>query len=219
MSKQSDEMQRELEEIFDTFAHIHTADIPGIDLYMDQVTTFLQENLRGLSRDPDGDKFLTKTMINNYVKNKVLFPPVKKKYNRDHIMLLIVIYYMKSFLSIGDIRSILGPIMDRYAEIPLDRRKETADRRKEQGEHGEESLRIRDIYESVFSDIEAGLPRIREDMEESIQFASERFSDLPEAEREELQRFSLICRLSAEVYMRKIFIEKLLDAGNFPDKK
>ena len=109
--------------------------------------------------------------------------------------------------------------MDRYAEIPLDRRKETADRRKEQGEHGEESLRIRDIYESVFSDIEAGLPRIREDMEESIQFASERFSDLPEAEREELQRFSLICRLSAEVYMRKIFIEKLLDAGNFPDKK
>ena len=219
MSKQSDEMQRELEEIFDTFPHIHTADIPGIDLYMDQVTTFLQENLRGLSRDPDGDKFLTKTMINNYVKNKVLFPPVKKKYNRDHIMLLIVIYYMKSFLSIGDIRSILGPIMDRYAEIPLDRRKETADRRKEQGEHGEESLRIRDIYESVFSDIEAGLPRIREDMEESIQFASERFSDLPEAERDELQRFSLICRLSAEVYMRKIFIEKLLDAGNFPDKK
>lgn len=219
MSKQSDEMQRELEEIFDTFPHIHTADIPGIDLYMDQVTTFLQENLRGLSRDPDGDKFLTKTMINNYVKNKVLFPPVKKKYNRDHIMLLIVIYYMKSFLSIGDIRSILGPIMDRYAEIPLDRRKETADRRKEQGEHGEESLRIRDIYESVFSDIEAGLPRIREDMEESIQFASERFSDLPVEEREELQRFSLICRLSAEVYMRKIFIEKLLDAGNFPDKK
>ena len=219
MSKQSDEMQRELEEIFDTFPHIHTADIPGIDLYMDQVTTFLQENLRGLSRDPDGDKFLTKTMINNYVKNKVLFPPVKKKYNRDHIMLLIVIYYMKSFLSIGDIRSILGPIMDRYAEIPLDRRKETADRRKEQGEHGEDSLRIRDIYESVFSDIEAELPRIREDMEESIQFASERFSDLPVEEREELQRFSLICRLSAEVYMRKIFIEKLLDAGNFPDKK
>lgn len=219
MSKQSDEMQRELEEIFDTFPHIHTADIPGIDLYMDQVTTFLQENLRGLSRDPDGDKFLTKTMINNYVKNKVLFPPVKKKYNRDHIMLLIVIYYMKSFLSIGDIRSILGPIMDRYAEIPIDRRKETADRRKEQGEHGEDSLRIRDIYESVFSDIEAELPRIREDMEESIQFASERFSDLPVEEREELQRFSLICRLSAEVYMRKIFIEKLLDAGNFPDKK
>jgi rRNA processing protein Gar1 len=231
MSTQSEEMRRELEEIFDAFPHIHTNDIPGIDLYMDQVTTFLQDNLRGLSRDPEGDKFLTKTMINNYVKNKVLFPPVKKKYNREHIMLLIVIYYMKSFLSIGDIRSVLGPIMDRYAEIPMDRKKDTADRKKEpadrrkdsadrkkeQAERGEEPLRIRDIYESLFSDIEAELPRIREDMEESIQFASERFGDLPEEEREELQRFSLICRLSAEVYMRKIFIEKLLDAGNTQD--
>ena len=249
MSTQSEEMRRELEEIFDAFPHIHTNDIPGIDLYMDQVTTFLQDNLRGLSRDPEGDKFLTKTMINNYVKNKVLFPPVKKKYNREHIMLLIVIYYMKSFLSIGDIRAVIGPIMDRYAEIPMDRKKDTADRKKEPAdrrkdsadrkkeqaerrkespdskkdsadrkkepsERGEEALRIRDIYESLFSDIEAELPRIREDMEESIQFASERFGDLPEEEREELQRLSLICRLSAEVYMRKIFIEKLLDAGN-----
>lgn len=220
MSAQSEEMKRELDEIFDAFPHIHTTDIPGIDLYMDQVTTFLQENLRGLSRDPDGDKFLTKTMINNYVKNKVLFPPVKKKYNRDHIMLLIVIYYMKSFLSIGDIRSVIGPIMDRYAEIPVDRKKDTADRKKDtvdRQKENEQSLRIRDIYESVFSDIEAELPRIREDMEESIRFASERYSEAAEEEREELQRFSLICRLSAEVYMRKFFIERLLDAGNTPE--
>ena len=89
MSKQSDEMQRELEEIFDTFPHIHTADIPGIDLYMDQVTTFLQENLRGLSRDPDGDKFLTKTMINNYVKNDLFPSPVRKRYSRAHLYILI----------------------------------------------------------------------------------------------------------------------------------
>jgi len=220
MSAQSEEMKRELDEIFDAFPHIHTTDIPGIDLYMDQVTTFLQENLRSLSRDPDGDKFLTKTMINNYVKNKVLFPPVKKKYNRDHIMLLIVIYYMKSFLSIGDIRSVIGPIMDRYAEIPVDRKKDTADRKKDtvdRQKENEQSLRIRDIYESVFSDIEAELPRIREDMEESIRFASERYSEAAEEEREELQRFSLICRLSAEVYMRKFFIERLLDAGNTPE--
>ena len=220
MSAQSEEMKRELDEIFDAFPHIHTTDIPGIDLYMDQVTTFLQENLRSLSRDPDGDKFLTKTMINNYVKNKVLFPPVKKKYNRDHIMLLIVIYYMKSFLSIGDIRSVIGPIMDRYAEIPVDRKKDTADRKKDtvdRQKENEQSLRIRDIYESVFSDIEAELPRIREDMEESIRFASERYGEAAEEEREELQRFSLICRLSAEVYMRKFFIERLLDAGNTPE--
>ena len=78
MNLQSEEMRRQLDKIISAFPQIHTSDIPGIDLYMDQVTTFLQENLRGLSRDPDDDKFLTKTMINNYVKNKVLIPPVKR---------------------------------------------------------------------------------------------------------------------------------------------
>ena len=120
MNLQSEDMRRELEDIFSAFPHIHTADIPGIDLYMDQVTTFLQDSLRGVSRDPDDDKFLTKTMINNYVKNKVLIPPVKKKYSREHMMLLIMIYYMKSFLSIGDIRSITSPIQERYTQMPVD---------------------------------------------------------------------------------------------------
>ena len=130
MNQHSEEMRRELDKIFDSFPHIHTTDIPGIDLYMDQVTTFLQENLRGLSRDPEDDKFLTKTMINNYVKNKVLIPPVKKKYSREHMMLLIMIYYMKSFLSIGDIRTIITPIMERYADFSLDPKKDAAERKR-----------------------------------------------------------------------------------------
>ena len=88
-------------------------DIPKIDLYMDQVLTFLGERLRRTARKSDADKLLTKTMINNYVKNKVMIPPVKKKYSRDHILLLLVIYYMKSFLAIDDIRKIVGPVSDR----------------------------------------------------------------------------------------------------------
>ena len=239
MTRHSEEMRRELEKIFDSFPHIHTTDIPGIDLYMDQVTTFLQENLRGLSRDPEDDKFLTKTMINNYVKNKVLIPPVKKKYSREHMMLLIVIYYMKSFLSIGDIRTAITPIMERYAEIPLDPKKDAAERkrelaeRKRETEKGKESdkkkhtetketgnkpenpetqeLRIHDIYEDIFNDIERQLPEIQADIERSITFSDDAFKDAPEEDRPVLQRFALICRLSAEVYMRKLFIEKLLD--------
>ena len=239
MTQHSEEMRRELDKIFDSFPHIHTTDIPGIDLYMDQVTTFLQENLRGLSRDPEDDKFLTKTMINNYVKNKVLIPPVKKKYSREHMMLLIVIYYMKSFLSIGDIRTIITPIMERYAQTPLDPKKDAAERkrelaeRKRETEKGKESdkkkhtetketgmkpenpeiqdLRIHDIYEDIFNDIERQLPEIQADIERSIAFSDDAFMDEPEEDRPVLQRFALICRLSAEVYMRKLFIEKLLD--------
>lgn len=262
MNTQAENMRRELEMIFSQFPTIRTADIPGIDLYMDQVTTFLQENLRGLSRDPEDDKFLTKTMINNYVKNKVLIPPVKKKYSREHMMLLIMIYYMKSFLSIGDIRSITAPVMEHFASAyavhPADRRKEAAkkdsgkkepakkeaakketakkepaktepvkkevspkepvkkDGSQKPGADTRESAvpdpGIADIYETVIENLSAELPLIREGILRQIDLAADDFAGVPEGDRPMLQRFSLICRLSAEVYVRKLFIEKLLDA-------
>ena len=52
------------------------------------------------------DKLLTKTMINNYTKNELLPPPIKKKYTKEHMFLLIFIYYFKNILSISDIQSI-----------------------------------------------------------------------------------------------------------------
>ena len=77
-------------------------DIPNIDLYMDQVTTFMDKCLAQYKRYDD-DKVLTKTMINNYTKAKIFPAPVKKKYSRTHLMLLIMIYHLKSVLSIKDI--------------------------------------------------------------------------------------------------------------------
>lgn len=88
-------------------------DIPNIGLYMDQVTTLMDTRLASSKRYPD-DKILTKTMINNYTKNKLLPPSNKKKYSREHIFLLIMIYYLKSILSISDIQSLLEPLSERY---------------------------------------------------------------------------------------------------------
>ena len=82
--------------------YIKPEEIPNIDLYMDQVTTFMDEHLAGTKRR-DEDKILTKTMINNYSKNNLLPPSVKKKYSKEHVLLLIFIYYFKSILSIKDI--------------------------------------------------------------------------------------------------------------------
>ena len=91
--------------------YIKPEDIPNIDLYMDQVTTFMEESLRSTKRYTD-DKILTKTMINNYAKNNLLPPPVKKKYSREHVLVMIFIYYFKNILSIKDIETIL--IMQRW---------------------------------------------------------------------------------------------------------
>ena len=82
--------------------YVKPESIPNIDLYMDQVTTFMNEQLRSTKRYED-DKILTKTMINNYAKNNLLPPPVKKKYSREHVLVMIFIYYFKNILSIKDI--------------------------------------------------------------------------------------------------------------------
>lgn len=89
--------------------YINPDDIPDISLYMDQVTTFMEEKLSSYKRYEE-DKTLTKTMINNYAKNQLIPPPEKKKYTKKHMLLLIFIYYFKNFLSISDIKSIFKPI-------------------------------------------------------------------------------------------------------------
>ena len=86
-----------LEEL-SSLSYVHPGDVPNINLYMDQVTTFMDEQLASTKRYPD-DKILTKTMINNYTKNNLLPPPVKKKYSREHLLLLVFIYYFKNIQS------------------------------------------------------------------------------------------------------------------------
>ena len=99
--KTNDERIQDILKRLDTLSYIRPEEIPGIDLYMDQVTTFMDEHLKNTKRYPE-DKVLTKTMINNYAKNNLLPAPNKKKYSREHILLLIFIYYFKNILSIND---------------------------------------------------------------------------------------------------------------------
>ncbi|MHB1394312.1 MAG: DUF1836 domain-containing protein [Clostridia bacterium] len=88
---------------------ISISDIPDIELYMDQVTTFIDNKL-GYHKRTLKDKILTKTMINNYTKSKILLPSKKKRYNRQHMIQLILIYYLKQILSINDINILFEPL-------------------------------------------------------------------------------------------------------------
>ena len=134
-------------EILNSFArldYIKPEEIPNIDLYMDQVTTFMDSRLAS-SRRYDSDKILTKTMINNYAKNKLLPPPVKKKYSRNHMLMLIFIYYFKNLLSINDIQKILSPISEKYFQT-------------------EGELNLEALYEEVFSLEKSEIEGLKEDV-------------------------------------------------------
>lgn len=89
---------------------IEYEEIPSIDLYMDQVITLFENNLSGNKRSEE-DKILTKTMINNYAKDKLLMSIKNKKYSKEHIILMILIYNLKQSLSIADIKYLISPLV------------------------------------------------------------------------------------------------------------
>ena len=84
---------------------IESSSFPGIYLYMDQLLSILDDSYRDLLID-DEDKVMTKTMVNNYVKDDVIPKPVKKKYNDLHLSLLHMIFRMKNILSISQIKEL-----------------------------------------------------------------------------------------------------------------
>ena len=171
--------------------YIKPEDLPNIDLYMDQVTTFMDSQLAVSKRHPD-DKVLTKTMINNYAKNNLLPPPVKKKYSKEHLLALIFIYYFKNILSIGDIQEILNPITDKYFASELD-------------------FNLEDIYSEVFRLEKSEVLNLQKDITKKYQTSHQTFQDVPEKDRDDLQQFAFICMLSFDVYLKKQLIEKMID--------
>lgn len=172
--------------------YITPDDIPNIDLYMDQVTTFMNEHLSSSKRFED-DKILTKTMINNYTKNNLLPPPEKKKYSSEHMLLLIFIYYLKNFLSISDIQSILKPLSDRFF-------------------NQKDGLKLSDIYEEIVSLEKANIDSQANDIIRKLKKSNEAFGDITDPEDKKLlSTFAFICMLSFDVWVKKTIIENIID--------
>lgn len=93
--------------------------IPNIDLYMDQVIQLFEHTFESSTRNPE-EKVLTKTMINNYAKGKLLFPIKQKKYSKEHLLLISLIYQLKGTLSINDIKATLSGINEQIEDLDLD---------------------------------------------------------------------------------------------------
>ena len=192
MTIDKDDLLNSIMESLSRIQYIKSADIPNIDLYMDQVTTFMESKLKNTSRNPEADKILTKTMINNYAKNDLLPPPVKKKYGKEHVLMLIFIYYYKSILSINDIQTLLKPISDRYFQSG-------------------EGLNLSDVYEEIFGLEKSQVESMKKDILGKFEISRETFKDAPSEDQEFLQLFSFIGLLSFDVYVKKLLIEKMVD--------
>ena len=184
--KRLNDILRQLAEI----DYVHPEDIPNIDLYMDQVLTFLNQDL-GTVREVNEDKAMTKTMINNYTKNQILPPPEKKKYSREHMLNLIFIYYFKNFLGLKDIKSILDPINAKY--------------------YGDsEGVDFFDIYCNMVGYEHTVAKEVTKDIIKKYNFSRAVFEEEDEESKDILQDFTFICLLSFDVFVKKMMIEQYI---------
>jgi len=188
--KHSKEFEKLLQK-YSKLNYIKPGALPNIDLYMDQVTTFMDSHLASSKRHPE-DKILTKTMINNYTKNNLLPTSDKKKYSQEHILLLIFIYYLKNILSISDIQTLLKPLTEQYFGPSSD-------------------ITLQEIYEDIIH-LEIRMFRpFYKDILGKVNLAEQAFPDAPEEDRDYLENFSMICMLAFDVYLKKQMIETIID--------
>lgn len=165
--------------------------IPEIELYMDQVTTFIDSKLSHLKRDKN-DKLLTKTMINNYTKSKILLPSKNKKYNKQHIILLILIYYLKQILSINDINSLFTPLFKHIADT------------------GNPEI-LDDLYSAFLNLKQSNTEKLEKRFTEGMELIREQISSYEGTEQEMAEKLLLVIQLVAHANAQKRLAEKIID--------
>lgn len=164
-------------------------DMPSIDLYMDQVIQMF-ENTYGETKRNENDKVMTKTMINNYAKGKVFFPIKNKKYSKDHLIILSLIYHLKGALSINDIKATLKGINEKKVNDDVD---------------------LETFYRSFLVLIEKNLENFKKNVNEQVLEVQEESSKLEDKDRSYLEQVLLISTfVTTSNYYRKI-AEKLID--------
>lgn len=169
---------------------IELSDIPDLELYMDQVITLFDDKLNHLKRFYD-EKLMTKTMINNYTKSKILIPPNKKKYSKEHMILLILIYNLKQSLSINDIGILFKDLLDHistYNDVDLHK-----------------------IYESFLEIKKYQETALKNELPDKIKLIEESTASLDLPNKDLSQMLIFVLSLINEANIRKRLAEKIID--------
>lgn len=164
-------------------------EIPNIDLYMDQVIQ-LFENKFADSKRNDEEKVLTKTMINNYAKGKLIFPIKNKKYSKEHLILMSLIYQLKGALSINDIQVTLDGINKRVIK---------------------EDIEIESFYNSYLALSQKNVADFNLDINERVKDVNEEVSKMEDRNAPYLEQVLMISSLVHMSNLYRKVAEKLVD--------
>ena len=167
-------------------ATIHAEEIPDIDLYMDQVIQLFDSKFGPTLRNTD-EKVLTKTMINNYAKGKLFIPIKNKKYSKEHMILISLIYQLKGALSINDIKSSLETINDSLLN--------------------DDSFELNTLYKNYLALTESNVESFKQDVNNRVTEVNE----ISSLEDTKLEKFLLLTSFVTMSNMYRRLAEQLVD--------
>lgn len=170
--------------------NLNLDDFPDIDLYMDQVMQLFENKLSYTKRNDD-DKVLTKTMINNYAKGNLLMKIKNKKYTKNHLILMGLIYNLKGALSLTDIKTILTPIVDSFEK--------------------EQEYPLNDIYQSFLDIYDLNLEDFKNYPTKIYENIKELANSTDDSIRDYEEKFLLICAYVSMSNLYRRMSEKIID--------
>lgn len=170
-------------------ANLAIEDIPKIDLYMDQVIQLFESKFAETRRN-DEEKVLTKTMINNYAKGKLMFPIKNKKYSREHLVLISLIYQLKGALSINDIKTTLDELNKRITKEEID---------------------LDSFYQSYINITEKNVADFKEDINRRVEEVREEITDGQDGGSTYLEQVLMISSLVHMGNLYRKIAERLVD--------
>jgi len=164
---------------------------PEMEIYMDQAETFLNKEL-GVYKKSEKDKVITKTMIGNYVKHNMLPRPVNKKYSKDHLIMLALIYYLKGTFQMEEIEKIVKPLIENY------------------NSEFDDKIDLSALYEGILGVQEKEQESLAQSVNNMIEESKYHLKETELSDDDMLELFMLIVNLSMKADAQKFLAHKLL---------
>jgi|SRR5690625_2296455 len=169
--------------------HLSLDEIPDLDLYMDQVIQLFERKFAVMKRNEE-EKVLTKTMINNYAKGKLFFPIQNKRYTKEHVILISMIYQMKGSLSIQDVKQTLDHLNEKIVD---------------------ESVSVQELYKKYIFLLEENHQIFEETVETHMKQSEEQAKQLEDDETAYLEQLLLIASFTMMSNFYRKAAESLVD--------
>ncbi|ALX47137.1 DUF1836 domain-containing protein [Lentibacillus amyloliquefaciens] len=178
-------------------SNLSLENIPDLNLYMDQVIQLFERQFADTKRNDD-EKILTKTMINNYAKGKLFFPVENKKYTKDHLILISMIYQMKGALSINDVKSTLAKLNEKVTE--------------------DDTFELQDLYACYLQMVENSAEKFKADLLDHHHELTQALRKLEDQDEDYLEQLLLIATFTNMSNYYRRAAEKLVDEIGKDDK-